>query len=234
MRTPLDALIKTDGNREAFDRVISITETHEKPQKLFIVGPEDSGKTILLRARAMEKDLLSSKRVSYRPAWEMVSALRNNAWDGFFEEIGSFEVLFIDDFEEFFTDSEVGPMLCKLLLQERDQLGLDTVIASRAPLEDIDLKDFEGCLDDFETLEVALLDKEGRYELAYELEEAYRIEGKSPSLGEGVLEYIANELAESTSDIRSIMQHLMTNIIATENEVLDKDDVKKVLSQQAS
>ena len=46
---PVDALQVFDGNREAFERVISITQAEDEgPIQVFISGPSGSGKTALL------------------------------------------------------------------------------------------------------------------------------------------------------------------------------------------
>ena len=50
MRMPLDEFVKTDGNREAFERIANITQPHDKPEKIFLVGPKESGKTTLVLA----------------------------------------------------------------------------------------------------------------------------------------------------------------------------------------
>ena len=50
MATPLDTIVVTDGNREAFERVIGVTREHGAPERLFVVGPRGTGKTSLLRA----------------------------------------------------------------------------------------------------------------------------------------------------------------------------------------
>ena len=35
MRMPLDEFVKTDGNREAFERIANITQPHDKPCLLY-------------------------------------------------------------------------------------------------------------------------------------------------------------------------------------------------------
>ena len=43
MATPLDTIVVTDGNREAFERVIGVTQEHGAPERLFVVGPRGTG-----------------------------------------------------------------------------------------------------------------------------------------------------------------------------------------------
>ncbi|MEE0146295.1 MAG: hypothetical protein UEP80_07990, partial [Senegalimassilia anaerobia] len=81
MRMPLDEFVKTDGNREAFERIANITQPHDKPEKIFLVGPKESGKTTLVRGRQLDKDLLSTKKVLYRPCSELPEAMRAEVYD---------------------------------------------------------------------------------------------------------------------------------------------------------
>ena len=96
MRTPLDALIITDGNREGFQRVIDCTHADEQ-QLLFIVGEKGTGKTTLLRARQLEKDLLSTKHVTYKPCAQIVDAIHACAFDEDLDALGTTNVLLLDD-----------------------------------------------------------------------------------------------------------------------------------------
>ena len=230
MRMPLDELVKTDGNREAFDRVIDITEKHDKPEKLFLVGPKESGKTTLLRARQLDKDLLSTKRVLYRPCAELPEAMRAEVYDGFFEDLGTYEVLFLDDFEGFFEDAELGPMMCKLLLGERAQHGLDTVITSTKPLSEYDLSEFGGMLDDFEEVSIEALDADGLVTYVQGLVEDYTEEGKSPVLAPEAIEYIARDLGQTPTMIRKATHFLMTQYEGEPGAELSRDFVEQALA----
>ena len=228
MKTPLDALITTEENRDAITRIIEIVENHEHPQKIFLTGGEATGKTLLLRARAMEKNLLSTKRVSYRPAWELTKAVRENAWDGFFEEIGSYEVLFVDDFEGLLDDQEVGPLLFKLLMQERNSQKLDTVVASRAPMAELELDAFEGALDGFEELVLAPLDKDGLKALAIELFDVYHEEGTTPDISDDAFSYLASWADGPASLRRALGLALECSEFSSENTI-DRDAMKRLV-----
>ncbi|MEA5019145.1 MAG: hypothetical protein VB027_02130 [Gordonibacter sp.] len=210
MNTPLDAFVKTDGNREAFYRIVSLTQPHDKPERLFLVGPEQSGKTTLVRARQLDKDLLSTKRVLYRPCAELPKAMRANVYDGFFEDLGTHEVLLLDDFDGFFEDEEIGPKLCQLLLAERERHGLDTVITSRKPLAAYDLSLFGGVLDKFEEITMDELDADGLEIYVTELVGAYTEEGSSPVLSSEAISYIARDLGEKPDMMRKAVSFLMT------------------------
>ncbi len=230
MNTPLDTLVKTEGNREAFDKVIAITQVHEKPEKLFLVGPEQSGKTALLRARQLDKDLLSTKRVLYRPCAELAEAMRANVYDGFFEELGTHEVLFLDDFDGFFEDLELGPRICQLLMRERDRLKLDTVISARKPLAEYDLSAFEGALDGFEEVTVEALEGEALVEYVSVLQEEFSEEGKSPVLAEEAIAYIAHDLDANPEMMKKAVHFLMTQYEGEPGEVLSRDFVVQALA----
>lgn len=230
MKTPLDALVKTDGNREAFDRIINITQTHEKPEKLFLVGPEQSGKTTVIRARQLDKDLLSTKRVLYRPCAELAEAMRANVYDGFFEDLGTFEVLCLDDFDGFYEDMELGPKLCQLMLQERNRHGLDTVITSRKPLSEFDLTPFEGALDGFEEIQIEALEGDGLVAYVKGLQEEYTEEGKTPVLSEEALLYVAQDMNETPERLRRAMHFLITQYEGEPGVELSRDFVEKALA----
>ena len=210
MRMPLDEFVKTDGNREAFERIANITQPHDKPEKIFLVGPKESGKTTLVRGRQLDKDLLSTKKVLYRPCSELPEAMRAEVYDGYFEDLGTYEVLFLDDFEGFFDDPEMGPMMCKLLLGERLKRRLDTVITSTKPLSEYDLSDFGGMLGDFEEVTMEALDDAGLEEYVRGLVEDYTEEVKSPVLSPEAIAYIAHDLGQTPTMIRKATHFLMT------------------------
>lgn len=231
METPLDLLVLEDGNRDAFERVIAITQIHDSPEHLFLVGPEQSGKTMLLRTRAAEKDLLSTKKVSFHSAKEMTAAVRFDVRDDFFENLGSVGVLLCDDFPAFLEDEEAGLMLCKLMLAERDRLGLDTVFTSRVPLSELDLSACDGLLDQFVQLTVDPLSEEGRREFARRMLEAYAKEGKSPVLDDEAIAYLANEYVASLEEVRLAIKYLMTGSDFGPKDTLSVEAVKSVVAR---
>lgn len=229
MKLPLDAIIMTDGNRAAFQRIVDITQDHDEPVRLFLVGPKESGKTTALMARQMDKDLLSTKKVLYRPCSELPEAMRANVYDGYFEDLGSHDVLLLDDFEGFFEDAEMGPMLCKLLLQERARQGLDTVISAEKPLSEFDLSEFGGMLDDFEEVAVEPLSGDALVAYVAELQDTYREEGKSPVLSAEAIAYIAHDLGEPPSMMRKAVHFLMDKYEGEPGRELSREDVERAL-----
>lgn len=229
MSTPLDAIVVADGNREAFERVIDVTQKHDEPVRLFMVGPRGAGKTSLLRARAAERDLLSGRKAVVHAAAEMINAIRMDAPDSFFEELGTVPVLLVDDFQDFFSDEEAGPLLCKLMLAERARLGLDTVLASDAPLSAFDLSAFEGTLDGFEEVRVEPLDEAGRRAFVLAMRNMFFEEGKSPELSDEAVEALA-AFSDDLTDVRHAVQYLMTAAGFEAGRVLDAETVREALA----
>ncbi len=229
MKTPLEEFIVTQENRNVFDCVSGITGAHEAPQRIFLVGAADSGKTTLLRAREIEKDLLSTKRVLYRPCAELAEAMRANVYDGFFEDLGTHEVLLLDDFDGFLEDEEMGPLLCKLLLKERSSRGLDTIITSTKPISEYNSPVFEDVLSEFTELVLGELDSSGKTCYVKSLIEEYFEEEKSPKLEEAAIEYVANGLNQPPSMIRKAVYFLMKEYSGEPGVMLTLDQVKKAL-----
>lgn len=232
MRMPLDEFIVTDANREAFERVKGSTQKHDEPERLFIVGPEDSGKTLLMRARAMEKDLLSTKSVIYVSAKELLDALNSPNPEAVLDQVGECDVLLIDDFPDLFSDPNVGPTLCKLLMVERAKHQGDTVFTSRFPLSKFDLKDFAGVMDVFEEIEIGALDEAGRRAFAESLRSADRPEDapEPPAIGDDALDYIAGEYASKASEVRAAMMHLMGDAGFEPGAAVDAAAAKEALA----
>lgn len=229
MRFPLDAFVVTDGNREAADRIFGITQRHAASERIFLVGPAQSGKTELVRSRQRDKDLLSTKRVLYRPCAELAEALRANVYDGFFDDLGSFEVLFLDDFEGFYEDEEAGPEICKLLLAERDRLGLDTVITSSKPLSEHNLDGFGDAIKSFEEIRIEPLQGDDLLRYVKGLVEDYTDEEKSPVLADEALEFIAFELEGGPEMKRRAMWFLLTQYQGEPGAVVSRSFVEQAL-----
>lgn len=228
----MDEFVQTEGNREAYCRIAAITQKHDAPERLFVVGPEQSGKTTLVRARQIDKDLLSDKRVLYRPCSELAEAMRANVYDGYLQDLGEFEVLFLDDFEGFYEDEELGPKMCELLLKERDRLGLDTVITAAKPLSSFDLAPFGDALDGFEEIAMEPLDREGILRFVQGLAEDYTDPETSPKLSAEALEYIAWELDDELPEMkRKAVYYLMTQYEGEPGETLSRSFVEQALAR---
>lgn len=157
-----DELVITDDNREAFDAVLNITQTSDEPTRLFIYGPAGSGKSSLLRARAHERDLLSTKRVMSTHVGEILAILDSGVDDGFLDRVGSVDVLLVDGLEALASGDERATQMMRLLLTARKRAGLDTVLASDVPPEALGALTDDAAFEGFSCLEVHPLDSEGR------------------------------------------------------------------------
>lgn len=129
-----DKFVVTSENEDVYRLVMDVTKNHDEAQKIFVVGPKESGKSLLLRGRWEEKDLLSTKTTMYQSCEVLPAAIRGGFPDSFFEALGDTPVLLLDDFEGLFKDDEIGPKMFELLMRERDRQGLDTVVTSTSPL----------------------------------------------------------------------------------------------------
>lgn len=232
MKTLLEELVRTDGNRAAIERIEAVTQAHDKPEKIFLVGPHGSGKTEIVRSRFLEKDFLSTKQVLYRPCKELPEALRANVYDGYLEDLAAKDVLFLDDFEGFYEDAELGPEMCKLLLQERNRRGLDTVITASKPLAELDLAQFGGVLDDFDEVFVEPLEGAAMVDYVLMLQESFTVEGESPVLSDEAVEYLAHDFPEDKEMLRKAIHFLMTKYQGEPGEALSRHFVEEALAKQ--
>ena len=211
MNPTLDELVVTDANRCAFEQVINITQANDAPAMLYIYGPEGSGKTFALQARFFDRDLLSKRKVVFTHSVELITAFQLDLGDELLSDAGAADILLLDAFDLFFESGDIGPLLCKLLLQERGKHGLSTVITGRRPLSSYDLSSFEGALDAFEEVGVAPLGRENFEQLALKVQSTCRKrQGEVPRLSDAAIAFIANEHAQSLCDVRDAVRYLLT------------------------
>lgn len=211
MRSELDDIVRFEGNEEAFSRVLAATGDHEGVTKLVIYGPAGCGKTAVLKARGVEKDLLSTKKTLFTHAAELINAIKLETSEKLLNSAGSVDVLFIDSLDDFLADDEIGPDVCRLLVEERSRNGLDTVIGARKPLSAYDEPRLGTAFSDFEEIEVKPLDDAGRIAFARRMEERYREDRENaPTLSEEAVEYISGEFAREVNDIRHAVRFLVT------------------------
>lgn len=230
MGTPLDEIVVADSNREAFERIIASTQARETPLHLFVSGPVGSGKSTLLRARADEKDLLSTKKASFHHGAELIAAVRYYGKDEFFEELGTVPVLLLDGFTDLYSDMEVGPMICRLMLAERARLGLDTVIVSEKPMAELDLACFEGALDDFEEMAVTPLTGDERKLFVLKVQEKCQADKEAaPSLDDEAVAFLAAEFSDDLGDVRHAVTFLISAAGIEDGTVIGLPLVKEAL-----
>ena len=232
MRSPLDAMIFSDGNREGFKRVIEVTHA-EEPQRIFLVGPDGSGKTTLLRARQLERDLLSTKHVTYKECADIIDAIRANAFDEDMDALGTTNVLLLDDFEGFVADKELGAYTAQLLLEERCNRGFDTVITSRKPLSAYadEKPELYAVLQTFDEVTIDALEGDDLIALVKSFIESYEDIETAPKLSEEAVDYIVNELDAPIGMKANAVDFLMTHYPCEPGAELSLDEVKKALEK---
>lgn len=230
MRKPLDDIIVFDGNKAAFERIIGIVN-EQKPSRLFLYGPSGSGKTAVLSAREKQKDEdPSAENVMFTHAPELIAAIRLDSNESLLVDAGSVGILLVDEFDSFFDD-EIGLEVCRLLLNERDRLGLSTVLAARKPLSSYDLSTLEGALDDFEELEAKPLDAEGRKQFARAMQKRYRGEADDAvALSDEAIEFVSIEFADNLSDVDVAIRYLITAAGFGKGDVISADQAKSLLT----
>ncbi len=231
MTPQLDDIVVTDGNRNAFERVIGITQKRGRQTRIFMYGPSGSGKTAVLRARGVERDMLSDRRVLFTHAAELASAIRFGTSEKLLADAGEVDVLLIDSLDAFFKES-IGVDVCRLLVAERNRLGLDTVIGALMPRCSYDLSRFEGVFDAFEEIAVEPLDGEGRVELVRRTAKRYGAKtGRPVALSEEALSFVANEFADDLRDIDLAIRFLVTEAGFSETTV-SREEVRAVLGKR--
>ena len=228
----IDEIVITDGNREAFETVLGITGEHDEPVRMLIHGPVGSGKSTVLQARGREKDLLSRKSTLFCNAAELMLAVTlDDVSEDYLSKAGSVDVLLIDGFEDFFSKNggELGPELCRLLLQERNRLGLETVLFSNVPLEEVDAGKLGSALDGYRIVRVEPLDEAGKLEFAHKLMDSLRTDDDKPLVTDEALEYIANSFAQEVGDIRNALRYLIIVAGFEPGSIITLDEVKEAL-----
>ncbi len=230
LATLMDEMVITDGNREAFEAILSIGRDASGVRRLFVWGPKGSGKSTVASARGREKDLLSTKRIVSCHAQEIVAVLKSGVNEGFLDEIGDVDVLLIDGFESFFGGDALGPEIARLLIGARNARGLATVVISDEPRSALDATALGGALDGFEELEVQPLDADGQVAFAQRLQEGL-VSGRddAPALTGDALRFIAIDFAKSPDDIRSAVRFLLTKTEEAPGSLIGVERARRLL-----
>lgn len=217
-----DSFIVSEENREGFDAIAALIDGRTR-QDVFLYGVPKSGKTHLLHA-AQEK---TGNAGMYCATTDFMLRLDLGADDAFFDRIGAVPVLFVDAFERLF-EHDAAPELMRLLLAERDRLGLSTVIASRLPLSGFDLGELAEPLSGFAESELAPLGIDGMSDAVRVYESRYRTD-ESPSLSEDAVRAIAGG-SKRVADVENAVQYLMVGTGRSGSDTLGGDDVRLLLS----
>lgn len=240
MALSLSQFVVSDGNRKAYELVKDITKKQEGQIRAFIVGPEGSGKTALVRARWSDRDLLSPKKTTYIACKEVVSIIRNSingvypeesGMDKFINDLATCDVLFLDDIDGFWEDKEMGPETGKLLLNARNAAKLDTVITSRKPLGSYVLKGYGDALNGFVQVDIDPYDPGDLVGYVKEQQERFKTDA-SPALSDDAIDFIANEMGETPERISRIVEFFMTQLgdEVAAGQILDREFVKEATS----
>ncbi len=230
MPTLLDEIVVTEGNREAFEAILSIGRGPSTPQRLFVWGPKGSGKSSVAYARGREKDLLSTRRIISCHAQEVMASLASGVNDGFLDEIGEVDILLLDGFESLFAAPDAGPSLARLLLGTRNAKGLSTVVISDIPLAEVNGPELEGVLDGFRQIAVEPLDRDGWVEFARRVQDT--VQGGrdgAPTLSDDALAFIATGFAQNPEDIRNAIRYLLTRTEEPEGSMLGAERARELL-----
>lgn len=217
-----DSFMVSGENREGFDAVAALVDDRARAD-IFMYGAPKSGKTHLLRA-AQEK---VGNAGMYCATTDFMLRLDLGTDDAFFDRIGAVPVLFIDVFERLF-DHDTAPELMRLLLAERDRLGLSTVIASRFPLSAFELGELAEPLSKFAECELSPLGIDGRSDAARAYESRYRTD-ESPAISDEAVKVVAAE-SKNIADVENAIQYLMVGTDKGSADTISGDDVRLLLS----
>ena len=210
----LNDYVVCKNNQEAFDLVENITDENDEQIQVIITGPKGSGKTSLLQHRKADLNLLSPKKILVRSADELATSIRLNAPDSFFEALGTADVLFIDNFQAFLDEGEIGEMFPGLLLKERKKQGLDTILVVEEDKLSTVLNNYEDELEGFSTIKIGKLDKEARKQLiSKELEKIFKDDDfeNMPNLTTETLDALSNEEELNVRPMLQIAEFLARN-----------------------
>jgi len=225
MASTIGSFVVIDANKELCDRVMHVTQNPAQTL-MFVYGPARSGKTTLVQARGRERDLLSEKEVVFCHADELVSFFNlGEVGEQFLERIGMAEVVLLDGFERFFDDNELGLQLCKLLISARTKAGLDTLVFSAVPYDELDIAALDGALDGFEKWELVPLSAENYLDLVrttYEREfKTAQGAQRKTALTDDAIAYIAEHHTENLDEMKSAIRYLVTVAPFEEGQEVD-------------
>lgn len=205
-----DKIVVFDGNKDAFETVMSVTSQHDAPVRVIVVAPKGAGKTSMMLARARDKDLLSTSQILGCNAHEIINALNIGVNDEFLNEVGTTDILLIDDFD-FLLESDMGKQVAKLLLAERNSRKLDTILFVHEMLSTDEKDSIGGVVDNYAVIEMQPLTAAGRIELARKNEQAASAGSEDAAvLSDEALDYVANTFVDDLKDLELAIRFLVT------------------------
>ena len=225
MVSTIGGFVVTDANKELCSRIMGVTQGDQQTL-MFVYGPARSGKTTLVQGRGRERDLLSEKEVVFCHISELVSFFNlGEVGEQFLERIGMAEVVLLDGFEKCFEGEEIALQLAKLLIDARTKAGLDTLVFSGKPFDELDIAALDGVLDGFERWELAPLGEDDILDLVRSTYERERKSAqgahRSTVLTDDAIEYLAKYHGSDLDEMKSAVRFLVT--VATFDEGQDVD-----------
>lgn len=228
----LDEVVITEENKDVVNTIMSAGQPHRLPLRMFVYGPKGSGKSTLFQARGREKDLMSEKPMTYAHAEEIMSwlALPEEVAERMLERVGSTTMLLLDGFDCFCARGDYGQQVASLLLEARNDSGLETIVASDIPFDELDRSKLNGVIDKYLRVELKPIDIEGKKQLVRQIaENQTHTKENPPKLSEEAVDVIV-ELNENDFDgIRNATKFLVTAAGFEDGTVIDGATVREAL-----
>ena len=227
----LNDIIVTDENHEAISRIASLAVEHDGPERLFMYGPYESGKTVLLRACAYGEWPTGNKETMFVTPKMVISALDKPGMDEFLGDLGVANLLFIDDFDDFLAAGSRGCECCKLLLKARNSLNGDTVVASRRPIEEYGETEIGGEIATFQQLSLFPLDYDGRINFVLNRIAKYGGKNISSKFTDDAVRFIATEFNGGLREAELLIYSLEVNQNGSVQEEIDVEAVRRLAGE---
>lgn len=229
MRESLDTFVKSPQNASVCKALDSLNGLRPLPLKLFIEGPQQAGKSALVRGWAEDAARNGAGEAVFACSGaDIAMALQFEADDSFFDKLGATAVLLVDELEPLLR-AERGDQLLSLLLAERDRLGLSTVITSRTPPSAYDVEESANALTSFEVMRLEPLDDEGKRAFVRLVATEYGT-ADSARLREDAVAYLVESKGAHFADLEHAVRYLVTDEDCAAQGELDAPTVQKLLS----
>ena len=149
--------------------------------------------------------------------------------DEFLNEVCSAQVLLLDGVDVFFEEAN-GPMVCRLLMTQRNSMGLETIAVTDKPFDEFEDGFLDRTFEGYARYEVQPLDAEGLLEFAQKLQANFlKEDAKRAHLADDALEFVAKDFAQQPGDIRNAMTFLLSVANFENGSEVSLDQVKTAL-----
>ena len=226
----LSYYIRTPQNENACAAIDKLNGASATPIKVIIKGPHYSGKSALVRGVGEDAIRNGAEMMLFTcSGFDIAMALAQEADDSFFERLGETPSLIIDDIAGL-KKVDKGDHLLKLLIEERNRLGLSTAITTTEDITEADFPLSAEPLSKFEIIEIQPIDNDGRARFVKMVENAKRKEN-SPRLATETVDYIANEFAKSFFDMEAATRYFMEDKDCAKFTEIDINTARKLLEK---